>query len=69
MSEQQSESEINRLKTIACSAIDENAAELNSISQAIWQNPELAYEEHQAHNLLSDFFLSRNFVVSRIIYL
>lgn len=56
--------EVARLKKVAFAAIDQNADALNAISQAIWQKPELAYDEHYAHGLLADFLASRDFQVN-----
>ncbi|GBO35146.1 hypothetical protein AVEN_149112-1 [Araneus ventricosus] len=36
-----------------CSKIDEEKEFLNSVSQKIWNNPELAYKEEQAHETLT----------------
>ena len=46
-------------------AIDDRREALNTISQEIWKNPELNFEEHQAHNLLCDFLQQEGFNVSR----
>lgn len=40
---------------------------LTSILQ-IWSNPELAYEEHQAHDNICDFLESQGFAVTRHAY-
>eukprot|EP00118_Oscarella_pearsei_P008229 m.41662 g.41662 ORF g.41662 m.41662 type:complete len:407 (+) comp33213_c0_seq1:110-1330(+) len=57
--------DINRLKAIACSAIDKKASDLETLSDEIWKNPELAYEERTAHRLLTDFLQREGFVVEK----
>ncbi|CAD5111226.1 DgyrCDS557, partial [Dimorphilus gyrociliatus] len=49
------------LKRIACKAIDDNAAKLNGVSQEIWSKPELAFEEVEAHKLLTEFLTDQGF--------
>ena len=46
------------LKKIACEAIDQAAEDLYHLSQEIWANPELAYEEFKAHDLLAKYLES-----------
>ncbi|XP_013403765.1 peptidase M20 domain-containing protein 2 [Lingula anatina] len=53
------------LKQIACSTIENRKEELNQLSQKIWCNPELKYEEHQAHDLLTGFLEKERFKVER----
>ncbi|XP_027784157.1 xaa-Arg dipeptidase [Marmota flaviventris] len=49
-------SELELLKLRAAERIDEAAERLGALSQAIWSEPELAYEEHRAHRVLTGFF-------------
>lgn len=53
------------LKTKACSAIDSLSDELLGVSQEIWNTPELAFEEHRAHKILSLFFEKHGFQVKK----
>ena len=57
--------EIEELKKTACDVIDNASDELNSLSQDIWKNPETAYKEHKAHQLLTDFLANKGFDVQR----
>ncbi|XP_007949644.1 peptidase M20 domain-containing protein 2 [Orycteropus afer afer] len=49
-------SQLELLKLSAAERIDEAAERLGALSRAIWSEPELAYEEHQAHGVLTRFF-------------
>lgn len=49
-------SELELLKRRAAERIDEAAERLGTLSSAIWSEPELAYEEHHAHRVLTRFF-------------
>ena len=49
----------------ACDAIDKAAKDLHKLSDLIWKNPELGYEEHQAHKALTDFLEVHGFSVHR----
>ncbi|XP_033739662.1 peptidase M20 domain-containing protein 2-like [Pecten maximus] len=53
------------LKRVACEAIDRVALDLNNISQELWKNPELNYNEHHAHTILTDFLENQGFHVER----
>ncbi len=46
-------------------AIDDNKNELVELSSAIWNNPELGWEEYQAHELLTGFLEKNGFNVER----
>ena len=46
-------------------AIDDRQESLNTLSQEIWKNPELNFNETKAHNLLCDFLQQEGFDVSR----
>lgn len=50
-----------QLKQIACDAIDDAAKDLHDTSQKLWENPELAYKEVFAHDILTKFLEERNF--------
>ncbi|XP_072167991.1 xaa-Arg dipeptidase-like [Diadema setosum] len=45
--------------------IDDSAEALNKLSQEIWSNPELAYQETHAHKVLTDFLEEEGFEVTR----
>ena len=47
--------DIEKLKEIACQAIDDAAEELGKLSHVIWSNPELAHEEYKAHDNITAF--------------
>ncbi|KAK2114038.1 hypothetical protein P7K49_008304 [Saguinus oedipus] len=49
-------SELELLKLRAAECINEAAERLGVLSRAIWSQPELAYEEHHAHRVLTQFF-------------
>ncbi|XP_046325507.2 peptidase M20 domain-containing protein 2-like [Haliotis rufescens] len=53
------------MKDAACMEIDRYAADLNEISQTIWEKPELYYEEINAHQVLTDFLEKHGFKVER----
>ncbi len=55
---------IDTLKSLITSTIDTRSSDLNEISQSIWKNPELGYEEHHAHQLLTTFLQKEGFTVS-----
>ena len=43
------------LKRVACATIDKLSGDLHDVSKAIWSKPELAFEEHSAHDVLCNF--------------
>ena len=51
------------------STVATSSPELRSVSLAIWNHPETAYEEHFAHKLLTDFLEENNFTVTRSFHL
>jgi len=53
------------IKTIVCDVIQQNAAEFDRISQSIWSNPELAFNEFHAHGLLTEFLEVSGFNVEK----
>ena len=57
--------ELEALISVVSPKIDSKAKELQSISLKIWEKPELAYEEHFAHGILSDYFAEEGFVVTK----
>ncbi|XP_070579710.1 xaa-Arg dipeptidase-like [Ptychodera flava] len=57
--------DLESAKLKACEAIDKAAAELNLLSQEIWKNPELNFEEHHAHQALTDVLKKYGFEVER----
>lgn len=56
--------EIPRIQRIACKQIDDSSAELNNLSQEIWNHPEEKYKEKFAHNLLTKFLGDKGFTVT-----
>ncbi len=55
----------DELATVACSAIDTASSELNDVSQEIWKHPELAFHEHRASKILTEFLERYGFPVER----
>lgn len=53
------------LKEISSLEIDCHREELYQISSEIWHNPELAYEEHRAHSILTSYLEKKGFIVVR----
>ena len=45
--------------------IERRREELKSLSEVIWKNPELNFEEHTAHRVLTDFLEKEGFAVDR----
>lgn len=56
---------MNDFKQAACQAIEEAADELELLSKEIWSNPELNFEEHHAHKILTDYLEKQGFTVER----
>lgn len=46
--------DIEKLKEVACEAIDKAAEDLAKLSHFIWSNPELAHEEFKAHDAVTE---------------
>lgn len=46
--------DIEKLKEVACEAIDQAAEDLAKLSHFIWSNPELAHEEFKAHDAVTE---------------
>lgn len=53
------------LKSVAAAAIDQRKQELFELSDQIWRNPELNFQEHNAHRVLTDYLEGQGFVVKR----
>ena len=58
-------SSLLELKAIASVAIDSSKAELFEVSDQIWRNPELAFQETTAHGALTTFLERNGFAVER----
>ena len=54
---------MEKLKQIACKAVDDKAAELNNIAVTIGEYKEVAFEEFQSHDLLVDVLKKEGFKV------
>ncbi|XP_073531798.1 xaa-Arg dipeptidase [Phyllobates terribilis] len=50
---------LQQCKQRASDVIEQESGHLHALSRDIWQRPELAYQEHTAHQRLSSFFSSR----------
>ena len=53
------------LKQLACSLVDSHKDELLALSDAIWKEPELGFQEFKAHQLLTDYLEKKGFIVER----
>lgn len=53
------------ISSIALNTIDQQSGELNQLSQAIWNQPELAFNEFFAHGELTDFLEKSGFLVEK----
>ncbi|XP_078618513.1 xaa-Arg dipeptidase-like [Branchiostoma floridae x Branchiostoma japonicum] len=56
---------VDDLKTKSVAAVQTCASDLYDLSQEIWKNPELAFKEHHAHKVLTDFLEKQGFRVDR----
>ena len=54
-----------QLKEAAASSIDSSKQELEELSISIWSNPEVTWEEHKAHEVLTSFLEAKGFAVER----
>ena len=60
---------MDKLKEVVCKAIDDSEEELLNLSNEIWNHPELNFNEHYSHRILTDFLerhglnVTRKFVV------
>ena len=55
----------SQMKTVAFEEINRNAPQLYELSMAIWNKPELCFNEHTAHDLLTTFLEKHKFQVER----
>ena len=53
------------MKRVASRMVDACSSELSHLSEQIWKNPELGFEERKAHQLLTDFLEKKGFTVER----
>ncbi|CAH1242992.1 PM20D2 [Branchiostoma lanceolatum] len=53
------------LSSVCSKAIGDAKDDLNHLSNEIWKNPELAFQETHAHNVLTDFLENKGFRVER----
>ena len=56
---------MDEFKETACRTIDNASADLQRISKEIWSNPELNFEEHHAHKILTEFLSDKGFDVTK----
>ncbi|EDV29530.1 uncharacterized protein TRIADDRAFT_19407 [Trichoplax adhaerens] len=56
---------VDELKKVAIQAIDERDGQLFDINQQLHKNPELLFEEHKAHDLLTNYLEKEGFQVDR----
>ncbi len=54
-----------RLKSVICTEVDQRQTCLNEISEKIWNNPELCFEEKFSHQLVTTFLEKEGFEVQR----
>ncbi|KAJ5965213.1 uncharacterized protein N7479_005089 [Penicillium vulpinum] len=59
---------IEQVKTFVDTAIEGLQQELRELNNQIWSNPELAYQEHHAHDTICDFLEGQGFTVTRHAY-
>ncbi|OGE52119.1 hypothetical protein PENARI_c011G01976 [Penicillium arizonense] len=60
--------DIEEVKASVDAALQALQTELRELNHQIWSNPELAYEEHLAHNAICDFLDAQGFSVTRHAY-
>ena len=53
------------MKDIAVDTIENKRDSLQKLSYEIWKNPELAYKEFKAHELLTSFLIDQGFRVTK----
>ena len=56
---------LDETKKLVSSIVDEHTADLHALNRSLWEHPELAYQEHKAHDNLAIFFEQRGFAVDR----
>nr|XP_002733245.1 PREDICTED: peptidase M20 domain-containing protein 2-like [Saccoglossus kowalevskii] len=57
--------DMENMKKTAANAIDAASKDLHELSMDIWNNPELNFEEHHAHKVLTNFLDKTGFQVQR----
>ncbi|XP_074656269.1 xaa-Arg dipeptidase-like [Tubulanus polymorphus] len=57
--------DINVLKAVVSYSIQQNEQELGELSQKIWKNPELGFNEFEAHRILTEFLRRHGFEVEQ----
>ncbi len=60
--------DLDAIKDRVCAAVDDRAATLIEASHAIHADPELAFDEHRAHDLLTDLIEAEGLPVERQAY-
>ncbi|XP_064393680.1 xaa-Arg dipeptidase-like [Halichondria panicea] len=55
----------SEVKSTASAGIESCKSELSALSDEIWRNPELGFNEHKAHELLTNFLEKKGFTVER----
>ncbi|KAJ5813223.1 hypothetical protein N7447_010246 [Penicillium robsamsonii] len=59
---------IEEVKSFADATIEALQQKLRELNHEIWSNPELAYQEHRAHDTICDFLEGQGFTVTRHAY-
>lgn len=57
--------DLQYLKSVASSSIDDCSDELYHLSSEIWKNPETGFKEYKAHELLTNLLEKKGFTVER----
>lgn len=50
---------------IVSDSVDSSAERLHQIAQYLWENPEVKFEEHKAHDYITNFLEAEGFPVQR----
>ncbi|KAE8343008.1 hypothetical protein BDV24DRAFT_161824 [Aspergillus arachidicola] len=56
------------VRSVIDSVLEDVSKHLHELNHYIWSNPELAYEEHKAHDAICDFLEGQGFTVTRHAY-
>ncbi|GMF80357.1 unnamed protein product [Aspergillus oryzae] len=56
------------VRSVIDSVLEDVSKQLHDLNHYIWSNPELAYEEHKAHDAICDFLEGQGFTVTRHAY-
>ncbi|KJK66643.1 Peptidase family M20/M25/M40 [Aspergillus parasiticus SU-1] len=56
------------VRSVMDSVLEDVSKQLHELNHYIWSNPELAYEEHKAHDAICDFLEGQGFTVTRHAY-